>query len=423
MSQEKRTIKVFSDNELSCSDRHAQSNMNAAIKKIRKPAKKRGRINVNACHRCRRDKKKCDGNYSTKEPCRYCRHHKTECTYPEPGRKRVKIIQPNVEDEKVKETKKMKKEDIRKSSMNELYERMIKVEENLVDMTELLVNVRQSTPDISEIIQQLFFRLLAKESTTNEQTIILRRLWSLITKIMNYPTFNEEFGHAFYNRLQLLESDQEEIRSLMWKEVQNYVNGCEDTGSARESESLLTTPTFVSPYAVPHQSQPTSPIPPEFDNNDDLFADLSFDYSTLNVTDDPFIAPIVPSQPSPILQAKFLNNHQNLEQKDYQECGNLLLSPSIFSNEDIWPETTDIIDNTFSENNYLISPNLLPYIDSSPFSTNSSHNNTPNIEKEMGYFQQLTSEETNFLHFQSTMTSPSFSNESPHEIEFHFNQL
>src|SRR5688572_32450080 len=39
---------------------------------------------------CRRDKKKCDGNYSTKESCRYCRHHKVECAYPEPGRKRVK---------------------------------------------------------------------------------------------------------------------------------------------------------------------------------------------------------------------------------------------------------------------------------------------------------------------------------------------
>ncbi|CAI2183979.1 6176_t:CDS:1 [Funneliformis geosporum] len=426
MSQGKRTIEVLSDNELSCIDRQAQSNMNSGINKIKKPAKKRGRINVNACHRCRRDKKKCDGNHSTKEPCKYCRHHKVECTYPEPGRKRVKLIQPNVEDKNIKEIKKIKKLDIRKSSMDELCERMIKVEENLVDMTELLANVRHSASlDVTEITQQLFFRLLTKESTTIEQTILLRRLWSLIEKIMNCPTSNEDYFHAFYNRLQLLESDQEEIRSLMWKEVQNYVDGCEDTGSARESESLLN-PTS-SPYAVLPQTQPISPVPPEFDINNDLFADFSFEdfkYSTLNVTheDNPLIAPIVPSQHSPNLQVKFLKNNQNIEQKDYQEGGNPMLSPSIFPNEVIWPGTTDIIDDNFNEDHFLTSPNLLPYIDSSPFSTISSHNNTP-IDKEMEYFQHLMSEETNFLHFQETMTSPSFSNESPNEVEFHFNQL
>src|SRR4051812_2159769 len=167
MSQEKCTIKVFSDNELSCSDRQAQSNMNAAIKKIRKPAKKRGRINVNACYRCRRDKKKCDGNYSTKESCKYCRHHKVECSYPEPGRKRMKIVQPQVEDIskiKIRETKKFKKSAIKKDPIKDINDRIIKVEENLSDVTELLTNNINYYPNIKETTKQLFFRLLFDES-------------------------------------------------------------------------------------------------------------------------------------------------------------------------------------------------------------------------------------------------------------------
>src|SRR5581483_3426192 len=167
MSQGKRVIKELSDNEHSCNgNQQAQSNKIATVKKT---AKKRGRINVNACYRCRRDKKKCDGNYSTKESCKYCRHHKVECTYPEPGRRRVKVVQPNVEDikPKVKETKRIKKVDTRNNPMKDIHERMIKVEENLFGVTELLANVRQL--DIKEITQQLFFRLLFNESTTVEQ--------------------------------------------------------------------------------------------------------------------------------------------------------------------------------------------------------------------------------------------------------------
>ncbi|EXX79999.1 hypothetical protein RirG_000200 [Rhizophagus irregularis DAOM 197198w] len=52
-------------------------------------------------------------------------------------------------------------------------------------------------------------------------------------------------------------------------------------------------------------------------------------------------------------------------------------------------------------------PNLMPYIDS-----NSSHNNTPIIDDEIDYFRHLTNEGTNFLCFQSTTSSPLFSNEN-----------
>src|SRR6266498_3672033 len=191
MSQEKRVIKELSDNEHSCNgNQQAQSNKIAAAKKT---AKKRGRINVNACYRCRRDKKKCDGNYSTKESCRYCRHHKVECSYPEPGRKRIKIVQPHKDIKiKVKETKNFKKSGTKKDSIKDINDRIIKVEANLSDVTELLANNVHNHPDIKEITKQLFFRLLFDESTTVEQIQLLRRLWILLKKIMNYSTCNEE---------------------------------------------------------------------------------------------------------------------------------------------------------------------------------------------------------------------------------------
>ncbi len=364
MSQGKRIIEDFFD-KLSCNDKGVQSNENVVIKK---PARKRGRINVNACHRCRRDKKKCDGNYSTKESCRYCRHHKAECTYPEPGRKRVKIVPPNIEDvkiKKVKETKKFKKVDTRKSPMKDLYDRIIKVEENLFDMTELLVNVRQSTsPEVKEITQQLFFRLLADEITTIEQTLLLRRLWCLIDQLMNRSSFNEEYFYGLYSKLQLLESNQEEIRSLMWEEVQNLVERCNDMDSACENEFL--TQAFNSFYAAPSQIQSHPPISPEFNNNNnDGFVEFPLekicqDTPALNATSEVIVhnplmaqipSPIVPSQHSPCLQAKFSN-------------------------------------------------------------ANLSHNSIPIIDNEMEYLQYLTNERTNFLQFQSAMSPPSFLNEN-----------
>src|ERR1044072_576195 len=52
------------------------------------PKKKRGKISPNACVKCKRDKKKCDGNYATQSSCTYCIGHHEKCVYPEPGRRR-----------------------------------------------------------------------------------------------------------------------------------------------------------------------------------------------------------------------------------------------------------------------------------------------------------------------------------------------
>ncbi|RIA87190.1 hypothetical protein C1645_775285 [Glomus cerebriforme] len=393
MSQGKRVIEELSNNELSCNGKkQIQSDKIVTMKKV---AKKRGRINVNACYRCRRDKKKCDGNYSTKETCRYCRHHKVECSYPEPGRKRVKIVQPHVKDIKikVKESKKIKKVDIKKDQMKDIHERIIKVEENLVGVTELLSNARQL--DIKEIIKQFFFRLLFDETTTIEQALLLRRLWNLIEKIMNYPTCNEEYLYAIYKRLQYLESDQEKIRSQMWKEIQSFVDRYNETNNSCENETSvhsITNSEIISPYTPPSlhvsksiQPHSFSPIPPEFD----YFEELSICHSTVH---DPLIvqpdydnkikpSPIVPSQRSPRIC---------LKNEDYQEGG---ISLSDSPNEFSWLRNDQ--SDSFTFNN-----NFIPYIDS-----NSSHN-------EMNYFQHLTNEGTNFLCFQSTMSSPLFPNEN-----------
>ncbi|RGB33684.1 hypothetical protein C1646_703889 [Rhizophagus diaphanus] len=412
MSQGKRVIEELSDNEHSCNgNQQAQPDKIIAVKKT---AKKRGRINVNACYRCRRDKKKCDGNYSTKESCKYCRHHKVECSYPEPGRKRVKVVQPQADDTrkiKIKETKKSKKAATKKDPIKDINDRIIKVEENLSDVTELLANNVHYYPNIKETTQQLFFRLFFDESTTTEQITLLRKLWSLIEKIMNYSTNNDEYLYAFYGRIQFLESDQEEVRSLMWKEIQNFVDRCNDTGNTCDNESSIHSmiPTLSSeiiplydPSSSLHFTKSLSPIPPEFDNNNNDYLGISLE-SICNSINDPFIvqttnnnkiksSPIVPSQRIPRAHSK----------KNYQEGGiSLPVSPN-----EITLSRIQRSDDSITFNNHFM-PNLMPYID-----LNSSHNNTPIIDDEIDYIRHLTNEGTNFLCFQSTTSSPLFSNEN-----------
>jgi hypothetical protein len=417
MSQGKRVIKEMSDNEQS--NQQVQPNKPIAVKKT---AKKRGRINVNACYRCRRDKKKCDGNYSTKETCKYCRHHKVECSYPEPGRKRVKVGQTQVEDNskiKIKETKKLKKSTIKKDKdpIKDINDRMIKVEENLSDVTELLASNAHYYPNIKEITQQLFFRLFFGESTTTEQMLLLRKLWFLVEKIMNCSTDNDEYLYAFYGRIQFLESDQEEVRSLMWKEIQNFVDRCNDTGNPCDIESSIhSLTTTLSSEVIPlcdtssfHFTNSLSPIPPEFDNNNDYIEEISLE-NVCNFINDPFIAqtnnynkikssPIVPSQRIP---RRNLKNYDNNRQKDFQEGGTSL---SVSPNEFTWTRNQRS-DDSITFNNHFMS-NSMPCIDS-----NSSHNNTPILDDDMDYFRHLTNEGPNFLCFQSTTSSPSFSSEN-----------
>ncbi|GBC01275.1 hypothetical protein RclHR1_04120005 [Rhizophagus clarus] len=409
MSQEKRVIEELSNKEHSnnSSSDNKQAQPNNKVISAKKTAKKRGRINVNACYRCRRDKKKCDGNYSTKESCKYCRHHKVECSYPEPGRKRMKIAQPQVEDIskiKVKETKKLKKSAIKKDPIKDINDRIIRVEENLSDVTELLTNNVPYYPNIKEITKQLFFRLFFDESTTMEQMLLLRKLWSFIEKIMNYSTNNDEFLYAFYGRIQFLESDQEEVRSLMWNEIQSFVDRCNDSGKPCDNESSIhsLTPTLsseVTPLydtSSLHLTKSLSPILPEFDNNNDYLEEISLE-NLCNSINNPFIAqetydnklktsPIVPSQRIPRTQLRKQGE----------------TSQSASPNEFTWSRN----DDSIAFNNHFIS-NSMPYIDSS-----SSHNGTPIIDDEMDYLRQLTNEGTNFLHFHSTTSSPLFPNEN-----------
>ncbi|PKC16277.1 hypothetical protein RhiirA5_347914, partial [Rhizophagus irregularis] len=228
---------------------------------------------------------------------------------------------------------------------------------------------------------------------------------------MSYSTNNDEYLYAFYGRIQFLESDQEEVRSLMWKEIQNFVDRCNDTGNTCDNESSIHSmiPTLSSeiiplydPSSSLHFTKSLSPIPPEFDNNNNDYLGISLE-SICNSINDPFIvqttnnnkiksSPIVPSQRIPRAHLK----------KDYQEGGiSLPVSPNEFTLSRIQRS-----DESITFNNQFM-PNLMPYIDS-----NSSHNNTPIIDDEIDYFRHLTNEGTNFLCFQSTTSSPLFSNEN-----------
>src|SRR4051794_21392805 len=63
--------------------------------------KKRGKINVVAFNKCKRDKKKCDGSYLKQKPCKHCRDRNECCEYIEPNRLKVNKIQGDTEDNEI----------------------------------------------------------------------------------------------------------------------------------------------------------------------------------------------------------------------------------------------------------------------------------------------------------------------------------
>src|SRR5207248_3112117 len=115
--------------------------------------RKRGRINVVACNKCKRDKKKCDGSYLTQKPCKYCRDRNEYCEYTEPNRLRVNKIQGDVRDGEVM---------VVSSNIA-----------NIVNGCETPSNQRQDVPLQQKLIDNelcksdLFLQLLTDPSTTN----------------------------------------------------------------------------------------------------------------------------------------------------------------------------------------------------------------------------------------------------------------
>ncbi|CAB4411057.1 unnamed protein product [Rhizophagus irregularis] len=159
--------------------------------------KKRG---VVACNKCKRDKKKCDGSYLTQKPCKNCRDRNERCEYIEPSRLKA----------------------------NEMINNISSNISNIEDIQYQDFPLRQNL-DKSNIILQL----LTDPSTTNEQTIILKRLYNEITRNPENPNFIGNKRDELFMKLKLLSSSSSSSSSTdnndhtkiqIWNDLCSLVN-------------------------------------------------------------------------------------------------------------------------------------------------------------------------------------------------------
>ncbi|CAG8759020.1 16194_t:CDS:1, partial [Racocetra persica] len=132
----------------------------------KKLLKKRGKICSNACNKCKRDKKKCDGDSETKKACTNCIDRKRECKFSSIRRKPRANIQ----------------------NVQQLINRMEIIEEELKKLIEEISFIKH--------IKNIFFKMI-NPSTTNEQVMELRK--RLIEELTKEPE-NQEF---FENKISI----------------------------------------------------------------------------------------------------------------------------------------------------------------------------------------------------------------------------
>jgi hypothetical protein len=173
--------------------------------------RKRGRINVVACNKCKRDKKRCDGSYLTQKPCKYCRDRNESCEYTEPNRLKTNRIQGDAGDGEV----------IVSSNIDDI-----------VNECENPSNQRQDGPLQQKSIDNdlhksdLFLQLLTDPSTTSEQMIILKRLYNEVIRNPDHPKFNGNKRDELCMKLKLLSSsnDDDHTKIQIWDDLCSLVN-------------------------------------------------------------------------------------------------------------------------------------------------------------------------------------------------------
>ncbi|CAI2169690.1 8808_t:CDS:2 [Funneliformis geosporum] len=170
--------------------------------------RKRGRINVVACNKCKRDKKKCDGSYLTQKPCRYCRDRNEFCEYTEPTRLRVTRIQGDND------------EGLVSSDVGEV----------IINECEIISNQRQNDPlqhkmvDNESCKSDLFFQLFTDPDTTTEQMNILKRLYNEIMRNPEDPKLPGNQRDELCTKLKILSSSNKNVKIQIWNDLCSLVN-------------------------------------------------------------------------------------------------------------------------------------------------------------------------------------------------------
>lgn len=208
--------------------------------------KKRG---VVACNKCKRDKKKCDGSYLTQKPCKNCRDRNEHCEYIEPSRLKtnemINISSSNIED-------------------NNQYQDF---------------PLRQNL-DKSDI----FLQLLTDPSTTNEQMVILKRLYNEIIRNPENPNFIGNKRDELSMKLKLLLSsstDNDNTKIQIWDDLCSLVNELDNNINKNENNSNILDSIFNTWNSEPLEfSSSSSPITTTSNN---LITTPNFSNDQLNV--------------------------------------------------------------------------------------------------------------------------------------------
>lgn len=227
--------------------------------------KKRGKISSNACNKCKRDKKKCDGNYAIQSSCTYCLSHNEKCTYPEPGRRRPKnnpdLIENNLRDESIENT--------------------------LISLTRFFSNLSHAN-QVNNIFKDQFFQLFVHPSTSIEQSLLLRKLWNLMNNNPNDSRFSIDNLNTIFITLTILIQNREvTVQQFFWERIRQIVVGDDNNNNNNDqnmncstSSSLPVIESSLLPYNVSNSSieqtfsATTTPQPqPE---NDTVLSSQSF---------------------------------------------------------------------------------------------------------------------------------------------------
>ncbi|RIA85406.1 hypothetical protein C1645_830842 [Glomus cerebriforme] len=180
--------------------------------------RKRGRINVVACNKCKRDKKKCDGSYLTQKPCKYCRDRNEYCEYTEPNRLRLNKSHDDIGDNVVIS----ESPNINDEIMNETFSN-----KHHDDNNNNLSQQQQQQQQDTNLNKSDFFQLLIDPSYTNEQTIILKRL---VNEIMKNPQDSKFIGNKrdeLFLKLKFLSTsnnNNDHMKIQIWNDLYSFVN-------------------------------------------------------------------------------------------------------------------------------------------------------------------------------------------------------
>jgi hypothetical protein len=184
--------------------------------------KKRGKISSNACNKCKRDKKKCDGNYATESTCTYCRDHNEKCTYPEPGRRRPRS-NPDIENQQSR------------------------VEDTLMNLTRFFNNLSQ-TNQVNNVFKDQLFQLFVHPSTTVDQFLLLKRLWNEMNNDPNDSRFSVDNLNTLFIFLTILIQNREDtVQLYFWERIRQVVEGTNDIQNMTSSSSSSSSAPVVHP--------------------------------------------------------------------------------------------------------------------------------------------------------------------------------